>query len=148
MNYTQKEKLVDKLCGAGLMLIFFEILYQVVNSSYTEFNYEIAEVTKWVYIGGGAILALAIGLLIYAYLKKSGSKACYGLELLVFAFTFALLPGCYLEFTAPFNDLRIVFPIFFFIYYIGKAIYIFKNSNKTINKKGDKNKKNAKKKKR
>ena len=130
------------------MLIFIEILYQVVNSSYTEFNYELADVTKWVYIGGGAILALAIGILIYAYLKKSGSKACYGLELLVFAFTIALFPGCYLEFSAPFNDLRIVFPILFLVYYIGKAIYIFKNANNSNVKKNNKNKKNTKKKKR
>ena len=145
MNYTQKEKLIDKLCGAGLMLIFVEIIYQVVNSSFTEFNYELADVTKWVYVCGRVLLALAVILLIYAYLKKSGSKACYGVELLVLAFTIALMPGCYLEFSAPFNNLRIVFPILFLVYYIGKAIYIVKHVNNSSNKNS---KKKAKKKKR
>lgn len=145
MNYTQKEKLIDKLCGTGLMLIFFEIIYQVINSSFTEFNFSLSNVTKWVYIGGGAILAIAIILLIYAYLKKSGSKACYGIEMLVFSFTIVSMPGCYLYFPAPFNDLRIAFPILFLIYYIGKGIYIYVNAN-NLNKK--KSKKKAKKKKR
>lgn len=140
MNYTQKEKLVDRLCGAGLMLIFFEIIYQAIHSSFTEFNYTLADVERWVYIGGGAILTLAVIILIYAYLKKSGSKACYGLELLVFAFTIAAMPGCYLYFTAPFNKLRIVFPIAFGVYYIGKAIYVAVKADKFNNHKSTKKK--------
>ena len=40
MNYTQREKLVDKLCGVGLMLILVEIVYQVIISAFTEFNYK------------------------------------------------------------------------------------------------------------
>lgn len=128
MNYTQREKLTNDLCGVGLMLIFVEIMYQVVNSSYMEFNYNLNNVTKWVFIGGGVMLALAIGILIYAYGKKSGSKACYGMELLVFSITFALLPGCYLYFTRPFTEMRRIFPIVFLIYYIGKVVYIIKHA--------------------
>lgn len=145
MNYTQREKLVDKLCGAGLMLILVEIFYQIVNSAFTEFNYNLADVTKWVYIAGGIILAIAVVLLCYAYMKKSGSKGCVGVELLVLAITAVTLPGSYLEYAAPFNKLMKVYPIVFLVYYIGKAIYIWKDSTKVNNKSS---KKNAKKKKR
>ena len=145
MNYTQREKLIDRLCGAGLMLILIEIYYQIVNSAFTEFNYNLSNVTNWVYIAGGIILAIAVVLLCYAYMKKSGSKGAVGVELLVLAITSATLPGCYLEYTAPFNKLMKVYPIVFLIYYIGKAIYIWKDMTKVNNKPS---KKKAKKKKR
>ena len=133
MNHTQKEKLTNDLCGVALMLFFVEIAYQVVNSSYTEFNFNLNNVTMWCYICGGAILLIAIGLLIYAYLKKNGNKACYGLELMVFAFTVALLPGCYLYFTRPYTELKNVFPWVFFAYYIGKATYVIMHRNDVVN---------------
>lgn len=145
MNYTQREKLIDRLCGAGLMLFFVEIYYQLVHSAFTEFNYNLSDVTNWVYIAGGIVLALAVILLCYAYMKKSGGKGLVGVELLVLAITSATLPGCYLEYTAPFNKLMKVYPWVFLIYYIGKAIYIWKDATK-VNKKSSK--KNAKKKKR
>ena len=69
MNYTQREKLVDKLCGVGLMLILVEIVYQVIISAFTEFNYNLSNVTTWVYVASGIILAIAVGILVYAYLK-------------------------------------------------------------------------------
>lgn len=145
MNYTQREKLIDKLCGAGLMLILVEIVYQVVNSAFTEFNYNLSDVTNWVYIAGGIVLLIAIILLIYAYMKKSGAKACVGMELLVLAITMATLPGSYLEYVFPYNKLNKVYPILFLAYYVGKCIYIAMNVNKTTNKSS---KKKAKKKKR
>lgn len=143
MNHTQKEKLTNDLCGVALMLFFVEIVYQVVHSSYTEFNFNLNNVTKWCYICGGILLMIAIGLLIYAYLKKKGSKACYGIELLVLAITIALLPGCYLYFSRPYTEMRKVFPILFLIYYIGKAIYVIRHRNDVVSS----NHKNAKKKK-
>ena len=129
MNYAQKERLIDRLCGTGLMLIFIEIIFGVVQSSYNDFNYNYHDVNTWIFIGGGVLLAVAIGLLIYSYIKKSGSKALYGIELLVMAFSVALLPGCYIYFSRPFNELRRVFPFIFLIYYIGKAVYIIMHRN-------------------
>ena len=133
MNHTQREKLTNDLCGVALMLFFVEIAYQIVNSSYTEFNFNLNNVTTWCYICGGIILLIAIGLLIYAYLKKNGSKACYGIELMFFAFTLALLPGCYLYFSRPYTELRKVFTWVFFAYYIGKAAYVIIHRNDVVN---------------
>ena len=144
MNYTQKQKLIDRLCGVGLMLIFAELMLQVVHSSYTEFNFNLRDVSTKVYIGGGILLAVSIALLIYAYIKQSGSKACYGLELMVLSITLAVLPGCYLYFAYPFNELRRVFPFLFLVYYIGKIVYLVKHRNDVVNSR----KNNSKKKKR
>ena len=143
MNHTQKEKFTNDICGVALMCIFVELAFQMVVSSYTEFNFNINNVTKWVFICGGVVLIGAIALLIYSYLKKSKDKAFYGAELLVCAIMLALYPGCYLYFSRPFNELRRVFPIAFFIYYIGKTIYIIRHRNDIVSSNG----KNAKKKK-
>lgn len=141
MNHTQKEKLTNDLCGVALMLIFVEIVYQIVNSSYTEYNYNLNNVTKWVYICGGIFLLGAICILCYAYVKKSGSKACYGIELLVLAISIALFPGCYLYFSHPITEIRKVFPVAFLIYYIGKAVYVIKHRNDVVKGLNQKSKK-------
>ena len=62
---------------------------------------------------------------------------------MVFAFTLALLPGCYLYFTRPYTELRIVFIWAFLAYYIGKAGYIIMHRNDVVNSHSN----NAKKKK-
>ena len=140
MNYTQREKLVDKLCGVGLMLILVEIVYQVIISAFTEFNYNLSNVTTWVYVASGIILAIAVGILVYAYLKKNGSKAVYGLETLVLAITAVTMPGTYLTYPAPFNKLNKVYPILFLIYYIIKAAFIIDLNGINTNTKSSKKK--------
>ena len=140
MNYTQREKLVDKLCGVGLMLILVEIVYQVIISAFTEFNYNFSNVTTWVYVASGVILAIAVGILVYAYLKKSTSKAVYGLETLVLAITAVTMPGTYLTYPAPFNKLNKVYPILFLIYYIIKAAFIIDLNGINTNTKSSKKK--------
>ena len=140
MNYTQREKLVDKLCGVGLMLILVEIVYQVIISAFTEFNYNLSNVTTWVYVASGVILAIAVGVLVYAYLKKSTSKAVYGLETLVLAITAVTMPGTYLTYPAPFNKLNKVYPILFLIYYIIKAAFIIDLNGINTNTKSSKKK--------
>lgn len=140
MNYTQREKLVDKLCGVGLMLILVEIVYQVIISAFTEFNYNLSNVTTWVYVASGIILAIAVGILVYAYLKKSTSKAVYGLETLVLAITAVTMPGTYLTYPAPFNKLNKVYPILFLIYYIIKAAFIIDLNGINTNTKSSKKK--------
>lgn len=140
MNYTQREKLVDKLCGVGLMLILVEIVYQVIISAFTEFNYNLSNVTTWVYVASGVILAIAVGILVYAYLKKSTSKAVYGLETLVLAITAVTMPGTYLTYPAPFNKLNKVYPILFLVYYIIKAAFIMDLNGINTNTKSSKKK--------
>ena len=136
MNYTEKTKLVDKLCGAGLMALLIEVFYGVTDSAFTVFNYNLQSVKNVIYILGGIILAISVIILIIAYKKEKGSMAIYGVELLVLAITVALLPGTYLSFQAPYNKLNKVFPIAFLVYYIVKTIvvltkYVPKNKTKS-----------------
>lgn len=130
MNYTQREKFIDRLCGAGLMLICYEIYYQIIASLYDS---PYINATMWTYISGGVILAIALAVLIYAYLKKDGYKGVYGIETLVLAITAATLPGTYLTYQAPFNSLNKVYPWVALIYFVGKAIYIVIDANKKAN---------------
>ena len=148
MNYTQKSKLIDRLCGVGLMLICIEIFYSIVNSAYTKYNYDLREVTTWVNVAGGIVLAIGIAILIYSYIKKKGNTAFYGGELVVLAFTAVTLPGSYIDFVFPFNKLNIVYPIAFAVYYFGKAIYVVRDVSKNNNKKPSKKKASKKKNKR
>ncbi len=136
MNYTEKTKLVDKLCGAGLMALLIEVFYGLTDSAFTVFNYNLQSVKNVIYILGGIILAISVIILIIAYKKEKGSMAIYGVELLVLAITVALLPGTYLSFQAPYNKLNKVFPIAFLVYYIVKTIvvltkYVPKNKTKS-----------------
>lgn len=136
MNYTEKTKLVDKLCGAGLMALLIEVFYGLTDSAFTVFNYNLQSVKNVIYILGGIILAISVIILIIAYKKEKGSMAIYGVEILVLAITVALLPGTYLSFQAPYNKLNKVFPIAFLVYYIVKAIvvltkYVPKNKTKS-----------------
>lgn len=137
MNYTEKTKLVDKLCGAGLMALLIEVFYGLTDSAFTVFNYNLQSVKNVIYILGGIILAISVIILIIAYKKEKGSMAIYGVELLVLAITAALLPGTYLSFQAPYNKLNKVFPIAFLVYYIVKAIVVLTKyvpQNKTKSK--------------
>lgn len=134
MNYTDRNRLVDSLCGVALMLLLAEVFYGIVNSAYTTFNYNIDTVTMWIQITGAIFLCIAVITLIRAYKKDNMNTALYGIELLVLAISAALLPGTYISFTAPFNKLNIVFPILFLLYYVIKAIVVIVNISKKSNK--------------
>ncbi len=133
MNYTQKNAMIEKICGVLLMLIAFEVFFGVVQSSF-ECNYAYSDVTFGIRIAGGVFLAIGVILLISGYLKKKGTRAVYGVELLALAFSAAVLPGSYLYYSAPFNSLHKVLPIAFLVYYIGKTAYIVYDSNKVAKK--------------
>ena len=134
MNYTERNKLIDSLCGVGLMLLLVEIFYGIVDSAFTVFSHNFDVVTNWVYVLGAIFLAIAIYVLIRAYRKDNGTTAIYGIELLVFAISIALLPGSYLSFPVPFNKLNKIFPIAFAVYYVIKFFVVLFKSRKKVNK--------------
>jgi hypothetical protein len=123
MNYTEKNRLIDRLCASALMLIFIEIFFAVVHSGFNDFNW-VLELPKILNFVGFGYILISIGLFIYAYLKENTWKAIYGVEFLVLAFMTLLLPHSYLEFRFPFNTLQRVFPIAFLLYYLVKVIVI------------------------
>lgn len=134
MNYTEKNKLIDSLCGIGLMAFLVEIFYAIVDSAFTVFSHNFDSVTMWTQIVGAIFLLIAIFVLIKAYKKDNGTNAVYGIELLVLAISTALLPGSYLSFKEPFNKINKVFPIAFGVYYIVKLFVVIYKTNKNVNK--------------
>ncbi len=134
MNYTDRNKLVDSLCGVGLMLLLVLVFYGIVDSAFTVFNYNIADVTTYTQIAGAVFLLIGIIVLIKAYKKDNTTNALYGIELVVLAITAALLPGTYKDFIEPFNKLNKVFPIAFSVYYVIKAIVIIVKMNRKLKK--------------
>lgn len=134
MNYTDRNKLIDSLCGVGLMLLLVEVFYGIVDSAFTIYNYSYPMVTRWINVFGGIFLLLAIITFIKAYKKDNMNIGVYGIELTVLAISAALLPGTYLEFAFPFNKLNVAFPIGFLIYYIVKLIVVIVKANGKDNK--------------
>ena len=134
MNYTERNKLIDSLCGIGLMLLLVEIFYLIVDSAFTVYSHNFNSVTMWVQIFGAIFLAIAIFVLIRAYKKDNTTTAVYGVELLVLAISAALLPGSYLSFQEPFNKINRIFPIAFGAYYIIKLFVVIFKTKKSVNK--------------
>lgn len=134
MNYTEKNKLIDQLCGVGLMLIFVEIFLTGVHEFYT--NVFSTMTTTFLYIIGAIFLMISIFLYIYAYKKQNGRKAIYAIEFTVLAFICPFLVYLYIYAEAPFNYINPkIFWLIFLAYYIIKACYIIISTYKnTANK--------------
>ena len=133
MNYRERTKLIDGLCGTFLMALLVEVFYGLADYAYTIYHFSISSVTNVIYILAGIILAVSIGVLIAAYRKDNGTMAGYGAELIALAITATVLPGTYISLPHPFNKLNVVFPLAFGIYYLGKAMkQLSKDNNSNI----------------
>ena len=140
MNYTERNKLIDSLCGVGLMLLLIEVFYGIVDMAFTTFSYNYNNVTMWVQFFGALFLVISLIVLVKAYKKDNTTMAVYGIELLVFAISAALLPGSYLYFTYPFNKINAVFPIAFLAYYVVKFLVVIVKMRKNTKKQKGKKK--------
>ena len=129
MNYTERTKFVDRLCGAIVMGLIFEVFYGLADSAYTVFNYNLNTVSNIIYAIGGIVLLVSLFILIKAYREEKGELGVYGIELLVLAISAGLLPGTYLDYPQPFNKLNIIFPLAFGVYFIAKSLYILSRRN-------------------
>ena len=137
MNYSEKNKIIDSLCGIGLMLLLTEVFYGIVDNAYTVYSHNINHVTIGIQIAGAVFLAVAIIIMIRAYKKDDGSLAVYGIEFLALAILAALLPGAYISFPRPYSLLAKGFPFIFLAYYFVKLIVIvILAMKKTHSKKG------------
>ena len=133
MNYRERTKLIDGLCGTFLMALLVEAFYGLVDYAYTIYHYSISSVTNIIYILAGIMLVASIGVLIAAYKKDNGTMGVYGAELMALAITSAILPGTYISLPHPFNKLNVIFPLVFGIYYLGKAMkQLSKDNNSNV----------------
>lgn len=125
MNYTEKNKLLDKISVIGLMAILVEVFLYAIDRCFTgEINYWLLKMPIILNVVGVGFLIVAVVLYILAYKKSSSSKAVYATEFLVLAFICPFLTYWYTRSTAPLKDInpRILWVVIL-IYYIIRVIY-------------------------
>lgn len=132
MNYKEKNKLADKLCGVGIMLIFVEICIGMVQTMCLNAMYDRATMKTISYAVGAAFLLVAIIIYVLAYKKSSTSKAIWATEFAALAFSLPFIVHVYAF--AKLDIIRNV-PVKyawvpFLVYYIIKAIVIIVLANK------------------
>lgn len=110
MNYTEKNKLLDKIAVIGLMAIFVEIFLYAIDRCFT------GEISDWLLkmpmvlnTIGGIFLLISIVLYVIAFKKANekpnSSKALYATEFLVLALICPFLTYWYTRSTAPLNTI-------------------------------------------
>ena len=125
MNYTEKNKLLDKISVIGLMAILVEVFLYAIDRCFT------GEISDWLLkmptilnVVGVGFLVVAVVLYILAYKKSSTSKAIYATEFLVLAFICPFLTYWYTRSTAPLRDIDPkTLWIVVLVYYIIRVIY-------------------------
>lgn len=132
MNYTERNKLADKLCGIGIMLIFVEICITMIKKMCVDAMYGRDAMGIIGYVVGGIFLLISVVLYVMAYKKSSASKAIWATEFVALAFTLPFIVHIYV-FSK--SDILRSIPVQhawvpFFVYYIGKAIYVIVVANK------------------
>lgn len=134
MNYTERNRLMDKLCGVGLMLIFVIVFLEIAVGCLTG-NFGMSFVGRMPLIMNvisGIFLLVGIVILVLAYRKENYWRAGYGVEFIVLAFASLLLMHAFVDLPAPLNQVKwkLIIPIAFAVYYVIKAVYVVIKANK------------------
>lgn len=132
MNYTERNKLADKLCGIGIMLIFVEICISMIKKMCFDAMYARNTMGIIGCVAGGIFLVISVALYVMAYKKSSASKAVWATEFAALAFT---LPFFVHICVFSKSDILRSIPVQhiwlpFLVYYIVKAIYVIIAANK------------------
>ena len=151
MNYTEKNRLLDKISVVGLMLIGFELFLYAADYCYTKRFDTAPKMPTILNVFGILFLLVSVGMYICAYKKNSSSIAVYATEFLALAFicpliTYWYYPKAFGLTTNWFHQIS-HYTLWFFVlaYFVLKTIVIiyssFKNSNSNkINRKLNKKK--------
>lgn len=141
MNYTEKNKLADKLCGIGIMLIFVEICISMIEKMCVDVMYDREVMGTIGYVTGGVFLLIATVLYVLAYKKSSLSRTIWASEFAVLAFTVPFIVHVHVfSKSVILRSIPVQHAwIPFLVYYVAKAIYVIVAANK--NSKSNKRKK-------
>ena len=134
MNYTERNRLKDKLASVGLMAIFVLAFLEVAIEC-LKGNMGMSLVSKmpnFLNISSGLILLVGIICMIFAYKKGNYWRAGFGIELVVLSFATLLIMHSYVDLPVPLNQIKwgTIIIIGFSIYYVAKAIYVIIKANK------------------
>ena len=139
MNYTEKNKLLDKISLIGLMAIFVKIFLYAVDHCFTKRFDIAARMPIALVILSVIFLAIAAGLFIYAKNSNKKDVKIYAIEFLVLAVVSLVLvywyyPRFYGLQTGLLHKLdhRMLW-IVALVYYLGRIVYscfkAYQNSN-------------------
>lgn len=134
MNYTESNRLKDRLASIGLMLIFV-IAFLAIEVDCLCGNMGMQLLVKMptiINVASGLLLLVGIVVLIFAYRKENYWRSGFGIELIVLSFVSLFLMHAFVDLPAPLNQVRwsIVFPVAFGIYYAIKIIFVVVKANK------------------
>ena len=144
MNYTEKNKLLDKISVIGIMAIFVEFFLYAVNICYTD------NVIEWgskmpgiLNVTGVIFLIISVVLYILAYKKSKMSRAVYATEFLILALMCPFLTYWYTRSVAPLNtiDPKVLWVVVL-VYYVMRVVYVWVKSYMNSSSKQLKKKKN------
>lgn len=125
MNYTEKNKLLDKISVIGLMAILVEVFLYAIDRCFT------GEISDWLLkmpmiLNGAGILFLVVAIVLYiiAYKKSNSSKIIYATEFLALAFICPFLTYWYMRAPAPLNQINPkTLWIVVLAYYVIRVVY-------------------------
>lgn len=125
MNYTEKNKLLDKISAIALMAILVEVFLYAVDSAYTTIMNEwLLRIPMILNIIGVIFLAIAITLYIIAYKKGKTGKIVFATEFLVLAMICPFLNFWYYLPGKPLKDISPkVLWIIALVYYVIRVVY-------------------------
>ena len=134
MNYTESNRMKDRLASIGLMLIFV-VAYLSIMTDCLSGNMGWKLVIKMptiVNIISGILLLIGIVILIFAYRKENYWRAGFGIEFIVFSFASLFLMHAMVDLPTPFNkpNWKVIVPVAFTVYYVIKAIVVVIKANK------------------
>lgn len=137
MNYTERNRLLDKLSAVGLMLLFVEIIFLVANELLggtlgRNGMLLVGSAPTILNVVSGIFLLIGIVVLIISYKKEDLWKGGFGIEFIILAFASLFLLHAYVDLPAPINQLKwkVIIPVAFAVYYVIKAIYVIIKANK------------------
>lgn len=144
MNYTEKNKLLDKISVIGLMAILVEVFLYAVDSCFT------GEISDWLLkmpsilnVMGVIFLLVSVVLYVIAFKKSSSSKIVYGTEFLALSFICPFLTYWYTRSTAPLNKISPkTLWVVVLVYYVIRVVWTVVNAYMNSSSKQLKKKKN------
>lgn len=124
MNYTEKNKLLDKISVIVLMAILVEVFLYAVDMAYTGISSLLLTMPTILNVVGVIFLIISIVLYILAYKKAKVSKVAYATEFLLLAFLCPFLTHWYLHSGEPLKSInpRMLW-IVMLVYYVIRIIY-------------------------
>ena len=133
---TKKRKMTKEVNDKLLKEIFYNFLLSIciivymciINIVYIYCNSPIYDITSKVLIMISIVFSVVV--FEFAYKKDSGKFAINAIELLVFSVIILYMPKMFINLDKFYSQIFLLSPLYCSIYYVGKAIILYKKTEK------------------